>query len=181
MLGKYVCVCACLLFLGCALSIAAFAQQEISAAAGQQTLAAQHRTIAALAFNYIAGTPSYLDQFGLVEGASVTPPATGVANVAISDGSVVTAFTVCGRDFASDQEFAGDLKRKTIDPSKSAFSPPEVMAHVHSGISFFKDAMVCLKSSIATGKGKIDNAKWTYFAEITIGDTTEVIAVKIDY
>ena len=45
-----------------------------------------------------------------VEGASTMPVATGVANVALGDGTVVTAFVVCGRDFASDQEFAGALK-----------------------------------------------------------------------
>ena len=55
------------------------------------------------------------------------------------------------------------------------------MAHVHSGIAAFSNAMQCLKSPITATKATIDNANWTYFVEIQVGFSTEVIAVKFDY
>ena len=140
----------------------------------------RHTTIDAASFNFIAGMPDYSID-GLVEGGSTNPVATGVANVALGDGTVVSAFTVCGRDFASDAEFVGTLKRKTIDPANSAFTPPEIMATVHSGITFFKDALICLTSPIAAGKAVIDNSKFTYYVEINVGFSVEVIAATIDH
>ena len=139
-----------------------------------------HTTTNAASFNFVAGTPDYSND-GMVAGASFPTPATGIANVALPNASVVKAFTVCGRDFANDQEFAGALKRKTIDPANSAFTSPEVISQVHSGLTSSSDSMQCLNGTIDPTKAKIDNTKWTYFAEITIGNTTELIAVKIDY
>jgi hypothetical protein len=144
------------------------------------TAIVRHTTIEAASFNFIAGTPDYSND-GLVEGASSMPVATGVANVALGDGAVVTAFTICGRDFASDQEFAGFLKRKTINPANSAFTPPQIMAQVHSGIAGASNNMICLKSPIATGTAVIDNSNFTYYVEIDVGDTVEVIAARIDH
>jgi hypothetical protein len=139
------------------------------------------QTIEAFAFNYFQGTAQYLDTFGLVEGASSDPSLTGIASVHLQGGSVLTSFAVCGQDFASDQEFAGDLKRKSMSTAVNTFSSPEVLAHVDSGISFFKQATVCPKASIPAAMAGIDNANWTYYVELTIGSTTEVIAAQLTY
>lgn len=139
------------------------------------------QTIEAFAFNYFQGTAQYLDSFGLVEGASTNPSLTGIANVALQGGSVLTSFAVCGQDFASDQEFAGDLMRKSMSTAVDTFSPPELLAHVDSGVSFAQQVTVCPKASIPATMAKIDNNKWTYYVELTIGSTTEVIAAQLAY
>jgi hypothetical protein len=171
-------LCLACLFCGSEL----FAQQEAATLASHPaTVLNKRMTIAALSFNYFQGTAQWLDTQGLIEGAGTNPSLTGIANVSLQGGTVVTDFTMCGRDFAGDQEFVGDLYRKSINPADSAFLPPELMAHVNSGITFFSDNMQCLKTPVNASLAKIDNGKWTYFTELTIGDTTEAISVTLGY
>jgi hypothetical protein len=154
-----------LAFVG-AIAIPAFAQSPL--------------TINAVSFNYIAGTPDYTQGAGLVAGGSGTVLTEGIANVALPQGAVVKGFTVCGRDFASDQQFAGALKRKTINPVNSAFTAPQTMVAVSSGVTFAQDAMKCSHKT-AISNATIDNTHWTYYVDIHIGFTVEVISVTIDY
>jgi len=140
---------------------------------------ANHLTISAVSFNYIAGTPDYTQGSGLVAGGSSTPT-DGVANVALPQGTVVAAFTVCGRDDANDQIFAGNLWRKTTNTANSAFTPPQLMAHVQTGLPSASNSMKCQKTTHINNP-TIDNTQWTYFVELQIGFTIEVISARIDY
>jgi hypothetical protein len=137
-----------------------------------------HLTINAVSFNSIAGTPDYTQGSGLVAGASSNPVADGIANVAVRQGAVVSVFKVCGRNDTSDQNFVGNLWRKTTNPANSAFTPPELMATVQTTVS--SNSMQCLKTQAITS-GKIDNKNWTYFVELQIGYTVEVISATITY
>lgn len=168
------------LFLTCLFSSSVlFAQQEATAEQQSPAVVNRLRSIPALSFTYFQGTAQWLDTQGLIEGASSNPSLTGIASVSLPSFSVVTDFNVCGRDFASDQEFAGDLYRKSTDPANSAFLPPDHMAHVNSGISFFSDKMLCLKATVPATLATINNKRWTYYVELTIGSTVEVIDVKV--
>ncbi|MGA8149526.1 MAG: hypothetical protein WB952_01005 [Terriglobales bacterium] len=147
---------------------------------GLQAAAQQnHLTINAVSFNYISGTPDYTQSKGLVAGGG-SIPADGIANVALPQGAVVAAFRVCGRDDASDQNFVANLWRKTINKANSAFTPPELMATLQTDVASGSDPMQCLKTTKITAK-TIDNTKWTYFIELQIGETIEVISATIDY
>ena len=163
---KQMCRIATLVILFCSCSLLAMAQ-------------ANHLTINAVSFNYIAGTPDYTQGSGLVAGGSSTA-ADGIANAALPQGAVVSSFIVCGRDDASDQNFVGNLWRKTINPANSAFAPPQLMAHVQSSVLNASNSMKCLKTTRITG-ATIDNTQWTYFVELQIGFTIEVISATIDY
>jgi hypothetical protein len=146
-----------------------------------QTVSTRRYVISALAFDYFQGTAQYLDTQGLVEGASTSPSLTGIANVAIPGGSVMTNFSVCGGDNASDQEFSANLLRKSTLVTDPTFSAPQVIAHVNSGITFASTATVCPAATIPSTMATVNNGHWTYYVELTIGDTTEVIAAKITY
>ena len=137
-----------------------------------------HLIINAMSFNYIAGTPDFTQGLGLVAGNSSNPVADGIANVAVPQGAVVAVFKVCGRNDTNDQTFVGNLWRKTINPANSAFAPPELMATVQAPAG--NGSMQCLKTSSITD-AKIDNKNWTYFVELQIGFTVEVISATITY
>jgi len=137
-----------------------------------------HLTINAMSFNYIAGTPDYTQGLGLVAGNSTSPVTDGIANVAVPQGAVLAVFKVCGRNDTNDQTFVGNLWRKTTNPVNSAFAPPELMATVQAPAG--NGSMQCLKTSAITN-GKIDNKNWTYFVELQVGFTVEVISATITY
>lgn len=141
---------------------------------------ANHLTINAVSFNYIAGTPDYTQSAGLVAGGSGTVATDGIANAALPQGAVVSGFTVCGRDDANDQNFVATLWRKTINPANSAFTPPQVMARVQTNVVNASNSMKCQKAR-TINNATIDNTQWTYFVELQIGFTVEVIAATIDY
>jgi hypothetical protein len=163
--------------IGLMLLVGLFAGSELFA----QAVITRRFTVSALAFNYFQGTAQVLDTQGLVEGASTNPSLTGIASVAIPSGSVMTNFGVCGGDDASDQEFSADLLRKSTLTTDPTFGAPQVIAHVHSGIAAASTATVCPAVSIPSTMGAVNNAHWTYYVELTIGDTTEVIAAKVTY
>jgi len=146
-----------------------------------QTLTTRRYTIPALGFDYFQGTSQYLDNVGLVEGASTSPSLTGIGNVTLPDGAIMTKFTVCGGDNASDQEFSANLLRKSTLVTDATFSAPQVLAAVHSGVPFASSATVCPVVNIARDVASVNNAHWTYYVELTIGDTTEAIAARIVY
>ena len=146
-----------------------------------QTTIFRRETLSALDFTYFQGTQQYLPNFGMVEGASTTPPLTGYASVTIPDGSLVTQFMVCGGDNANDQEFSANLKRRSISTASTLFSAPQLMAHVGSGVTFASGATTCRSASVSSTIGTIDNAHWAYYVELTIGNTVEVIAAKVVY
>jgi hypothetical protein len=152
----------------------------IVAGALQATAQANYLTINAMTFNYIAGTPDFTEGLGLVAGDSSSPVADGIANAALPQGAVVAGFTVCGRDDANDQNFVGNLWRKTINPADSAFTAPQLMASVHSQITAGSTNMKCLKTTNITD-ATIDNTKWTYFVELQVGFTIEVLSATINY
>jgi len=146
---------------------------------GLQAAAQNHVIINATGFSYIAGMPDYTQGKGLVAGGSATP-VDGFANLAVPQGAVITGFRMCARDFASDQNVSADLWRKTVNPINSAFTAPQRMAHVQTSVAGAQDAMQCLKTNIITGP-TVDDTQWTYFVEVHIGFTTELISVNVNY
>jgi len=146
-----------------------------------QTVSTRRETIPALAFDYFQGTAQYLDNVGMVEGASTSPSLTGIGNVALPDQAVATKFSVCGQDNANDQEFSASLFRKNTVVTTPPFTAPQLMAQVNSGVTSASTATVCPTAAIPSNMGTVNNSAWTYYVELTIGDTITVIAARITY
>ena len=146
-----------------------------------QTVSTRRYTIPALAFDYFQGTAQYLDNVGMVEGASSSPSLTGIGHVALPGLTVAKSFTVCGTDNASDQQFSATLFRKSTLVTDPPFTAPQLMAQVNSGVPFASAATVCPTATIPGTMATVNNANWTYYVELTIGDTTTVIAARVTY
>jgi hypothetical protein len=146
-----------------------------------QTVSTRRYTIPALAFDYFQGTSQYLDNVGMVEGASTSPSLTGIGNVALPGHAVATKFSVCGTDNANDQEISANLFRKSTRVTDPPFTAPQLMAQVNSGVTFASAATVCPTATIPGSMATVDNANWTYYVQLTIGDTTTVIAARVTY
>jgi hypothetical protein len=99
----------------------------------------------------------------------------GLANVSLPQGTVVTAFQVCGQDNDAQHELTGFLYRKSL---ASAFGAPEQIAVVHSGIAAGSASTTCFSTSSITS-GVIDNVNYTYYVELDVGVLTTAIAVQI--
>jgi hypothetical protein len=146
-----------------------------------QTVSTRRYTVPALAFDYFQGTAQYLDNVGMVEGASNSPSLTGIGNVALPGLAVVTTFSVCGQDNANDQQFSAKLFRKSTRLTDPPFTAPQLMAQVSSGVTFASSATVCPTATIPASMGTVNNANWTYYVQLTIGNTTTVIAARVTY
>ena len=146
-----------------------------------QTVSTRREAIPALAFAYFQGTAQYLDNVGMVEGASTSPSLTGIGNVTLPDQAVATKFSVCGQDNANDQEFSASLFRKNTVVTTPPFTAPQLMAQVNSGVAFTSTATVCPTVAIPSSLGTVNNSAWTYYVELTIGDTTTVMVARITY
>jgi hypothetical protein len=130
----------------------------------------------AVTFSGISGNVT-LSQ-GLVAGSGGTLD--GWAPVILPQGTAITGFKVCGRDFGDPDQFIGKLKRKKFSDSTATFTAPDVLASLSSGAVFSADALTCPQTSSITNP-LVDNANYAYYAEIELQGPVQMVSVEVDH
>ena len=112
--------------------------------------------------------------------SSVSTPLLGWAPVVLPQGSTITGFTFCGRDFDNPGQIIGSLKRRPVTGTGNSFASPDVMAQVSSGTTFSSSNMICL-STTTISSAAIDNTLFAYYAEIELDGIVQGVSVTIDH
>ncbi len=118
---------------------------------------------------------------GLVQGPGAAT--LGFAAADLPNGSVISGFHACGRDFGNPDQFIARLKRKSIVPCTTAgctFTAPDLLAQVASGALFAQDALICLATNTISF-AKVDTTNFSYYVEIELDGPVQMLSVQVDH
>ncbi|MBI3404933.1 MAG: hypothetical protein HY046_05700, partial [Acidobacteria bacterium] len=162
-----------------------FGTEARGSAPGVLTIAA-NSFVADPAQGGVGGSPTNFGQRSATNGLLLNPPPNSFANVALPQGSTVTAFRACGRDndATAGINYTFTLKRKLlVTNTGNAFTVlADVIATAGStdGTSNTGDTQCFTSSSVSNAV--IDNTTYFYFVVLTVGgQTVEPAAARIDY
>ena len=118
--------------------------------------------------------------FNPAQGSTNNGKGTWIANVALPQGAIVTAFRVCGHDFDATFDFTGNIKVASLTtPSGTSHATPALLATVSS--SGAVDQTRCFQTT-SIGSASIDNTLNQYWVEVVLpADDVEFSTVQIDY